>query len=204
LDSWIGGSSAEESHFRGTGVSPVSEACQTSASRRCHSSIDAPALTSIMPPAFRPPKFYGTGKGIREGVRECGLRSCFITSRERCLRLEAAGCVAPPRRISCSIRLVVAPCRLPPYAAHRCARGYETASPRHRNRSDRPCRGGIERIRPSPLASTSVRFDADDGSEQHVEIALLGNAELHQGTIVRTERKLLVTATVTGSIRLIG
>lgn len=39
-------------------------------------------------------------------------------------------------------------------------------------------------------------------TEQHVEIALMGNAELRQGDIVRTERNLWVTAVVTGSIRL--
>jgi hypothetical protein len=39
-------------------------------------------------------------------------------------------------------------------------------------------------------------------TEQRVEIALMGNAELRQGEIVRTERNLWITAVVTGSIRL--
>lgn len=40
--------------------------------------------------------------------------------------------------------------------------------------------------------------------EQRVEIALMGHAELRQGSILRTEKNLLVTATVRGEIRLIG
>jgi hypothetical protein len=41
-------------------------------------------------------------------------------------------------------------------------------------------------------------------NEQHVEIALIGNAELRQGSVRRTDRTLWVTAAVTGSLRLNG
>ncbi len=40
--------------------------------------------------------------------------------------------------------------------------------------------------------------------EQRVDIALIGNARLQQGDILRVDRRLLVTAVVSGSIRLLG
>ena len=42
------------------------------------------------------------------------------------------------------------------------------------------------------------------GDEQRVRIALIGNARLEQGQIVRMDDKLMVTATISGAIRLVG
>jgi hypothetical protein len=68
--------------------------------------------------------------GVHKGRRGAGgeVRSCFKTSRGRCLRLTAAGGVAPPPRISVPILVVVTSCQPPPSAAHRRAGDFEKAS----------------------------------------------------------------------------